>query len=110
MSFFRVREKIDDEEVKEAYKRMHEQIQEKGEKLHFLMKVDKEGWFAICQEFPSIVTGGSDKNPSREEVFRSIIDSIKTAFHLPIAPLKMVDEKPQVRVELKEEFYFPNYL
>lgn len=110
MQMFKAREKVDDEEVKEAFERMYKQIQEKGGGFHFSMKVDDEGWFAECQEFPSIVAGSSNKNPTKEEVFHSIIEAIKIAFDIPITTSEKVDEESSVKIKLEQEFTFPNYL
>lgn len=52
--------------------------------LNFVMTIDEEGWFAKCEEFPGIVTGGTSTNPSEKEISSALIDSIKTAFHVPI--------------------------
>ena len=98
--------------MKKALSRKQEQIKEVGGKLHFLMKIDKEGWYAKCKEFPAIVAGGLNKNPSQEEVFRTIFDSVETAFDVPITPIKEVAEEYQnlFKINLEQEFSLPNYL
>ena len=67
-----------------AFERMRKQIEAVGGQLTFLFKIDDEGWTAKCKEFDGIVTGGISKNPLEEEVMQSLIDSIKTAFDVPI--------------------------
>jgi len=82
-----------DPQALEALKRMEEQIKKVGGELHFVMETDEEGWFSVCKEFPAIVTGGPSLNPSEEEVFRLTIESIKTAFDVPITDTSLVKEK-----------------
>lgn len=77
-------EKVENEQMEESFKKLDEQVVKAGGSLHFSMKIDNEGWFAVCKEFPGIVTGGSNKNPSEEELFHSIVESVKTAFNVPI--------------------------
>ena len=107
------REKISDKETKKAFQRMHQQVKEKGGELHFLMKIDDEGWFAQCKEFPGIITGGSNKNPTEKEIYLSVIDSLKTAFNVPIT--KLVEGKVKqynkslASVILERQFSLPNY-
>ncbi len=79
--------------TKEAYIRMEQEIKKVGSSLHFVLKIDNEGWFATCQEFSGIMTGGENKNPTQKEIMESIIDSIKTAFDIPIETVCGEDAK-----------------
>lgn len=81
-------EKKDDKELKQALVRMNEQIKAAGGQFTFDFKIDDDGWVAKCKEFEGIVTGGENKNPSQEEIMSSLIDAVKTAFHIPITKLK----------------------
>lgn len=83
----------DNMDVKKAFARMDEQIREKGGTLHFSMKVDDEGWFSVCKEFPNITTGGSNTNPAQEEIFMATIEAVKTAFDVPITKVTKTGEK-----------------
>lgn len=78
------KEKAKNSEVKTAYKQMVEQIKQKGGALHFVIKTDQNGWAAACREFPGIVTGGDETDPSQTEIYSTIIDAVKTAFNVPI--------------------------
>lgn len=106
MRFF-AKEKMKDEETKEAFKKMAEQIEAVGGQLTFKMKTDEEGWIARCKEFPGIVTGGKNKNPSKKKIMESLIEATKTAFHVPIEKLDIKkEEKSLPRIKLINEFQF----
>jgi len=90
------KEKINDEELKKSFDRMTEQIKPMGGKLTFNLKVDEEGWIAKCKEFDGIITGGTNKNPTQEEIRQALVDAIKTAFHIPIKKLEFRNSKQQL--------------
>jgi hypothetical protein len=102
-------EEIKGKQTEESFQKMGEQVAKAGGSLHFSMKIDNEGWFAVCKEFPGIVTGGPNKNPAEEELFHSIIESVKTAFDIPIINSLHDGEPTQksgVRVTLEREREF----
>lgn len=109
MRFF-AKEDTNNEELREALKRMNEQIRAVGVQFTFDFKIDGEGWVARCKEFDGIVTGGANKNPSQEEIMQSLIDAIKTAFHIPINKLEIKNKElqklPIVKVVSVNEFQF----
>ena len=53
-----------------------------GGTLHFLVVNEEDGWFAECNEFPAIIIGGAEKNPSTELVEERIRDVIHCAFNI----------------------------
>jgi len=97
------------QEKKEYLEQMNKQIQSAGGSLTFVVQVDEEGWFAKCKEFPGIVTGGPNKNPTQNEVAKSIIDSVKTAFHIPICELSehVTAKKQKAKTSVKTKTKFP---
>lgn len=104
MKFF-AEEKTNDKESQEAIKRMIRQINKVGGRFTFDFVVDKDGWMATCREFDGIITGGTNKNPSEKEVMKSLIESIKTAFHIPIKKLEIKgDNKPLPTIIIAREF------
>ncbi len=86
------KEKVADKDLLEALKRMNAQIKAVDGQLTFDIKIDNDGWTAKCREFDGITTGGTNKNPSQEEIMQSLIDAIKTAFHIPISKLKIQND------------------
>ncbi len=105
MRFFK--EKITDEQTEESFIRMMTQIKARGGNLNFVITIDKkEGWFAVCKEFPSIISGGKNTNPSEDEISRSIIEAVKTAFHVPIKELRTEEENSGVKITLQREVCF----
>ncbi len=98
------KEKIKGEQNQESLNRMNKQLRSVGGTLNFTVKTDKEGWFAICKEFPAIVTGGKDLNPTEDDMSLSIIDSVKTAFHVPINNLEKEKKSKQPSIKtIKQE-------
>ncbi len=98
-----------DEDGRKSFEVMKKEIEAKGGQLHFTLKVDDEGWFSKCVEFPNIVTGGYNPNPSQEEILRSTVEAIKTAFHVPIGDLSEDKAKPdlgKVKVSWERDFCF----
>jgi len=81
------REKVEGEKTHDAYDNMRAEISKKGGNLSFNVILDEQGWFAECNEFPAIITGGDTPKPTDEEINRSIIEAVKTTFHLPIQEL-----------------------
>jgi len=63
--------------------RISSAINDKGGSLHFTMTTGPDGWTAVCNEFPGIITGGEQSEPSRADVFKNIVDALKTAFDIP---------------------------
>jgi len=102
MNFFAKENIIDDKELKEALKKMGKQIKSINGQFTFDFKIDGEGWVARCREFDGIITGGISNNPSQEEIMQSLIDAIKTAFHIPISKLKIQNNElhglPKIKV------------
>ena len=84
-----------DKELCEAIKKMNDQIKKNGGKFTFDFGIDSEGWFARCKEYGGIMTGGTSKNPTEEEVMQSLVDAIKTAFHIPITKLEIKKQEEQ---------------
>jgi hypothetical protein len=89
---------------------MEGQIESVGGQFTFSFDIDEEGWSAKCMEFEGIVTGGSSKNPSEEEVTKALINTIKTAFHIPINDLEIkggqTHELPKIKIVREREFQF----
>ncbi len=90
-----VKEKITDKGLLKALKKMDTQIKAVGGRLTFNIKIENDGWTAKCKEFDGIMTGGINKNPSQEEVMKSLINATKTAFHIPISKLKIQKDELQ---------------
>ena len=44
-----------------------------GGTLHFLVVNEDDGWFAECNEFPAIIIGGNEKNPTQEFIEEKMI-------------------------------------
>jgi len=107
MRFF-AKENINNEELQKALERMEKQIEIVNRQFTFDLKIDDEGWIARCREFDGIVTGGTNKNPSEKEIMQSLIDTIKTAFHIPISKLKIESEELQKfpTIQVVREFQF----
>lgn len=107
MSFF-AKEKTSSEELREAFKKMDEQIKAVGGQFTFDFKVDNDGWMARCKEFDGIIAGGTNKNPPEEEIMQSLINAIKTAFHIPINKLEIKSDAPLKLPTIKvvREFQF----
>lgn len=101
MKFFARENTIDNKELREAFKKMEKQIEAVGGQLTFDFKIDDDGWIARCREFDGITTGGTNKNPSQEEVMQSLIDAVKTAFHVPISKLKIQNDEPYKLPKIK---------
>jgi hypothetical protein len=57
-------------------------VTEVGGTLHFLVVNEEDGWFAECNEFPAIIIGGVEKNPSNELIEERIRDVIHCAFNI----------------------------
>jgi len=100
---WRLFERVDDSELKEALEKMQRQIEGVGGTLTFYLKIDNEGWFAKCKEFDGIITGGANGDPSEEEVLHSIVESVKTAFDVPIQRLQRQQDAPTIPTVLIEE-------
>ncbi len=105
---FLAREKVNSKELFEALGKMQRQINAVGGQFTFDFKIDGEGWVARCKEFDGIVTGGASKNPREEEIMQSLIDAIKTAFHIPINELEIKSEQTQKfpAIKIVREFQF----
>ncbi len=106
---FFAKEDLNNKELREAIRKMNEQIKDNGGKFTFDFSINEEGWFARCKEFDGIITGGTNKNPSQEEIMQSLIDAIKTAFHIPISKLKIKKEGlplPTIKIVSIREFQF----
>ncbi|TSA44103.1 hypothetical protein D4R51_04500 [bacterium] len=105
---FFARETVDSKDLHKALKRMQDQMKAVGGQFTFDFKIDNEGWVARCKEFDGIVTGGIDKNPSEKEVMKSLIDSIKTAFDVPINEIEIEEKQaialPTIRVVREFQF------
>lgn len=93
---FSKKETVTDPETVKVYRRMVGEIQKVGG-LSFLVSINEGGWAAECEEFPGIITGGTSTNPNDEEVMNSIIESVKTAFHVPI---QVECEKKDLRLKI----------
>lgn len=59
------------------------EINRAGGTLNFTLTTDEDGWLAVCQEFPGIVTGGGSTAPSEEEVYREVKDAVFAVFNVP---------------------------
>lgn len=51
--------------------------------FHFKIERHKDGWTAECEDVKGIITGGTNPNPTQEEVDSQIKDAIFTAFGVP---------------------------
>ena len=98
MKIFTAKEDSCNKELHDAVNKMKEQIKNSGDQFTFDFSIDDEGWVAKCKEFDGIVTGGASKNPSEKEIMQSLVDAIKTAFHIPISKLD---------IECKNELSLP---
>ncbi len=76
------KEKIRDEASKTAYKLMKEAIAGKGGRLNFSISINSEGWVAQCKEFPEIIAGGNQVNPTDDVIVSTTNEAVKTAFHI----------------------------
>lgn len=66
----------------DAIANMDRIIGEVGGTLHFLVTTEEDGWFAECNEFPAIIIGGAEKNPSTELIEERIRDVVHCAFNI----------------------------
>ncbi len=66
----------------DAIANMDQIIGSVGGTLHFLVDKDEDGWFAECNEFPAIIIGGIEKDPSPELVENRIRDIVHCAFNI----------------------------
>jgi hypothetical protein len=96
-------ENIDSKELQEAMIKMKEQVKEVGGHFTFDFIIDDEGWVARCREFDGIVAGGPNKNPSEKEIMQALIESIKTAFHIPINKLEIKSTEPLPTIKITRE-------
>ncbi|MCX6739048.1 MAG: hypothetical protein NT098_03275 [Candidatus Parcubacteria bacterium] len=71
--------KSDDVKAKEKY---HKKIEEIGNIPHFVITKDIDGWFAQCQEVEAIITGGTNPNPTNEEIEEKVKEVLLTAFNI----------------------------
>ena len=67
-----------------AYERMKQKRDEVGGSFHFTVTVDEDGWHAQCDEIEAIMTGGTSKYPTNEEIERRIREAIHTAFSIEV--------------------------
>ena len=58
-------------------------IEQVGGKLTFTVRRYTDGWTAECKEMGGIVTGGTESNPTEQEINDNIRDAIFTAFCIP---------------------------
>lgn len=101
------KENTNNKEVMEAIAKMKEQIKEYGGRFTFDVVMESDGWHAQCREYSGIITGGKSRDPSEQEVFESMIDAIKTAFHIPIEKLKIEEQQATMpKIEIVREFQF----
>jgi|SRR3989344_5680851 len=77
-TIFKVDEYPDDQTLTILSKEM----QERGGLLHFNTEHTTEGWSAQCLEIKGIITGGTNPNPSQEEIVSTIRDAIRVAFNI----------------------------
>ncbi|NQU82426.1 MAG: hypothetical protein HQ539_00555 [Parcubacteria group bacterium] len=108
------KENINNKELLEAIMRMNEQIKSVDGRLTFDIKIDNEGWIARCREFDGITTAGTNNNPLQEEIMQSLIDAVKTAFHIPISKLKIQNNELQKfpefpKIRYKKEFQMQEF-
>jgi len=61
---------------------MNLEIQKLGG-LKFNIQRNNEGWIAECENLKGIITGGTNTNPTQEEVDLQIKDAIYSAFDIP---------------------------
>lgn len=64
--------------------RMKEQIDKIGGTLHFTIEKVQDGWTAQCDEIMGIVTGGTNSNPTDQEIEDQIREAIYAAFHVSV--------------------------
>lgn len=83
-----LQEPVDTREKEEAFAVMNRQIDEHGGSLTFSIAIEDDGWSAQCKQFPAIITGGEDPNPTQKEIILAVIDAVKTAFGVPICELE----------------------
>lgn len=51
--------------------------------LGFEFTFNQRGWIATCRENPCLSTGGTEKNPSVEEINNTVRDAIFAAYDIP---------------------------
>lgn len=62
---------------------MNIEIAKRGGQLNFKITKDNSGWVAECENLKGIITGGSNPNPSADEINQELKDAIFTAFSIP---------------------------
>lgn len=62
---------------------MKTEIEKVGGKLNFIVQRYEDGWTAECNEIKGIITGGTERNPTYQEINDAIRDAIFTAFCIP---------------------------
>lgn len=89
---------------------MHKQISEVGRDgmLHFIIKTNEEGWLAQCEEISGIITGGSNPNPTQEDINLSIRDAVYSTFDIKpvsqvgsLSPLEMREGMDMTKIRIQ---------
>lgn len=69
--------------------------------LTFKVKQDSDGWVATCNEVRSIITGGTNPNPSGSEIEAEIRSAIFAVFNIKVektAPADFENFKYEINV------------
>ena len=56
-----------------------------GGSLSFTVTTGRDGWWAVCKEFPGIVAGGDNSTPTTAEIYECAKEAVLAAFHVPSA-------------------------
>ena len=77
---------------------MLEAIGRMGGSLTFTVRTDRDGWWAVCKEFPAIVTGGRNPVPAPAEIYDSAKAAVFAAFRVPASARKRAESmEPTIR-------------
>ena len=69
-----------------AFNNMAKELEQFSEPLFFAVERSSDGWVVQCKQIPGIITGGSNPNPSDEEISNAIRDAIRAAFNIAVTP------------------------
>ena len=95
------------QEADKGVEALRKAIGEAGGNLYFEVTISPEGWVGQCKEFPAIVTGSSEVDPSDSEIMTCVLDALRAAFNISNTPsfkldqlLKTVNIKREMQVSL----------
>lgn len=62
---------------------MKAEIEKVGGRLNFTVQRHENGWTAECKEIKGVVSGGTERNPTEQEINNTIRDAVFTTFGIP---------------------------